>query len=104
MPNIVVTLTKVSTPLPGTAAFAKSNIVVTDGAGATQSASVTGTEIPPWSAPFNNIAAGSGSVTATDLDVNGATLGSQTQAFQTAPGGGTGTTFPQTSSIVVTAA
>lgn len=103
MSNILVTLQKTPTPLPGAAAFAKTNLVVTDSAGVAQNGSVDGTESSPWALGFQNLADGTGSVVATDVDVNGATLGSPiTQAFTTAPAGGQ--TFPATTGITVTAA
>lgn len=105
MSNILVVVTPVSPApsLPGTAAFGKMNLVVTDSSGAIQTQSVTGVETPPYSATFTNLAAGAGSVVASCLDVNGATLGTAlTQAFTTAPA--SGGTFPQPGSIQVTAA
>jgi len=104
--DILVVVTPVSPPpqLPGTAAFGKVTLVVTDASGAVQTQSVTGVENPPYSATFTNLAAGAGSVVATCLDVNGATLGTAlSQAFTTAPATGAGT-FPQPGSIQVTAA
>jgi hypothetical protein len=60
------------------AAFASTSVVVTDSTGTPQPAVIlTGKETPtPW-AFSTTVAPGTGSVTATDLDVNGAALGVQ---------------------------
>lgn len=100
--NAIVQLTKVTTVLPSTnAAFAGTQVVLTDSAGAVQKATLTGVETPPWSIQFANVASGAGSVTATDVDTAGATIGTPvTVAFtELAP-----TTFPATSAITVTSA
>jgi hypothetical protein len=106
MANILVTLTKTTTPLPGTQVFASTVVAVTDSAGAVQSQTLTGVETPaPWAATFPNLAAGAGSVTATDTDSTGSVIGASavTQTFNTGGTGGGGT-FPATTGIVVTAA
>lgn len=107
MSNVAtVTLTKnASAPLPAVnAAFKKTTITVTDGAGAIQNADVDGvTESPAWTAVFNNVAAGSCQASATDFDVNGTAIGTAViQPFTmsgsvvTPPA-----TFPQTTGIDV---
>src|ERR1700722_3590335 len=95
--DILVVVTPVSPPpqLPGTAAFGKVTLVVTDASGAVQTQSVTGVVNPPYSAHLTNLAAGVASVLAPCLDFNGATLCTAlAQAFTTPPATGAGT-FPQ---------
>jgi hypothetical protein len=78
------------------AAFASTSVTVTDSTGTPQAAVIlTGKETPtPW-AFSTSVAPGTGSVTATDLDVNGAALGAQlVQTFTEA--GSPPTFFPAT--------
>jgi hypothetical protein len=104
MSQAIVTLTKnLSAPLPAAnAAFASTLITLTDSAGAVQTASVNGSESPPWSATFQNVAAvagASGTVTAQDLDTAGAAIGAAvTQTFTEI---GSPAVFPQTTAITV---
>ena len=101
MSNILVTLTKTSTPLPTGVVFGHTNVVVTDSAGAVQTFALSGSETPPWSVTASNLADGAGSVTATDVDATGATIGTPvTQAFATT----VVPSFPATSGITVTPA
>lgn len=101
MSNILVTLTKVDAPLVPGQTYAGTKVDVTDASGAVQTKTLIGSESPKFSATFT-VVDGTGSVTATDLDVTGATIGTPVvQAFAT---GGTGTTFPQTTGVVVSAA
>ena len=98
--TILVQINKVNANLPlANAAFAGTKITVTDSAGAAQTATVVGTETPPWSASFSDVAVGVVAIVATDLDAKGETIGTPiTQNFTTnAP-----TQFPQTSGITVT--
>jgi hypothetical protein len=99
---VIVALTKgVSIPTPTGAAFANTSVVVTDSSGTAQPAVLlNGSETPtPW-AFSTSVNTGAGNVVATDLDVNGATLGSPiTQAFTEA---GTPPAFTPTSAISVT--
>jgi hypothetical protein len=100
--NAIVQLTKVTTVLPATnAAFAGTQVVLTDSANSVQNATLTGIETPPWSVQFANVAAGAGSVVATDVDTAGATLGTPVtvQFTELAPA-----TFPATSAATVTSA
>lgn len=86
---------------PTGAAFASSSVVVTDSTGVAQPAVLlTGVETPtPW-AFATSVAPGAGTVVATDLDVNGATLGTPiSQSFTEA---GTPPTFAPTTAISVT--
>jgi hypothetical protein len=101
------TLVKVSVALtqgapiksPTGAAYAGTSVVVTDSTGVAQAAVVlTGKETPPFTFQ-TSVAPGAGTVVATDLDVNGATLGTVSQSFTEA---GTSVTFAPTSAITVT--
>lgn len=77
MSTATVTLTKdPSSVLPaGSAAYAKTVVTITDSAGAVQSADLNGTEVPPFVAVFQNIAAVAGGTVAwSDMDVNGAAI------------------------------
>jgi len=102
--SVIVALTKTSANLPSTnAAFAGTSVVVTDSTGVAQAPVVlTGVESPtPWSFS-TSVAVGAGAVVATDVDVNGATIGTPvTQAF-TEAGTPPPTTFLQTTGITVT--
>lgn len=99
---IIVALTKgTSIPTQTGAAFASTSVVVTDPVSGPQPAVLlTGAETPtPW-AFSTSVNPGNGTVVATDLDVNGATLGLPvTQTFTEA---GTPPAFLPTSSITVT--
>lgn len=104
MANILVQLTKAQSALPSTsAAFQQTVVVSTDGAGAAQTANLTGVETPPWSVVFQNVAVGAGNVVATDTDTNGTAIGTPiTQAYNVTTAGGGPTTFPQTTGLTVT--
>lgn len=106
MSTATVTLTKVTTPLPATnAPFAGTLVTLTDSAGVVQTVTVTGTETPPWTAIFNNVAAvagAQGTVTAQDMDTAGAPIGAVVS--QTFTEIGSPVTFPATNSIAVTIA
>lgn len=101
---VVVALAKggsISTPTG--AAFASTSVVVTDSSGVAQPAVLlTGVESPnPWSFS-TSVAPGDGTVVATDLDVNGATLGTPvSQSFTEA---GSPAVFTPTTGITVTPA
>jgi len=90
-----------SVPSSTGAAFASTSVVVTDSTGVAQApVLLTGAEATPWSFT-TNVAPGDGTVTATDLDVNGATLGTPvTQAFTEA--GTAPVTFLPSTGITVT--
>lgn len=86
---------------PTGAAYKNTSVVVTDSTGVAQTAVVlNGTETPPWTFS-TSVAPGAGTVVATDLDVNGATLSTVSQAFTEV---GTPVTFAPTSGITVTPA
>ena len=74
---IIVAITKgASIPTPNGAAFASTSVVVTDSSGVAQPAVIlTGVETPTKWAFSTSVNAGIGKVVTTDLDVNGATLG-----------------------------
>jgi hypothetical protein len=100
--QVIVAITKgnaVATPTG--AAFASTSVVVTDSTGVAQPAVLlTGIETPtPW-AFTASVAAGAGSVTATDLDATGAVLG--TPIVQTFTEAGSPPTFLPTTGITVT--
>lgn len=99
---VIVALTK-GAPIatPSGAAFASTSVVVTDSSGVAQPAVLlTGAETPtPWAFP-TSVNPGSGTVVATDLDVNGVTLGTPvSQSFTEA---GSPPTFLPTTGITVT--
>lgn len=103
MANIAtVTLIKNTAALlpAGNAAFASTQVALTDAAGAVQTASLTGAETPPWTVVFNNVATGAGTVVATDVDSAGATIG--TPVSQSFTEVGSPATFPATTGITVT--
>jgi hypothetical protein len=98
---IIVTITKnPAANTPTGAAFASTSVVVMDSSGVAQTpVLLTGKEATPWSFT-TSVNPGAGSVVATDLDVNGAVLGTPvSQSFTEA---GTPPTFLPTSGIVVT--
>lgn len=99
---VIVAITKgASVATPSGAAFASTSVVVTDSSGVAQPAVLlTGVETPtPW-AFSTSVNPGAGTVVATDLDVNGVTLGTPiSQAFTEA---GTPPVFLPTSGISVT--
>jgi hypothetical protein len=84
---------------PTGAAYAGTSVVVTDSTGVAQPAqTLTGKESPPWQFTAS-VAVGAGTVVATDLDVNGASLGSVSQSFTEV---GSPPTFNPTTGISVT--
>jgi hypothetical protein len=101
VPVIVAIQIGPSTPTPTGAAFASTSVVVTDSTGVAQAAVLlTGVETPtPW-AFSTSVASGAGTVVATALDVNGATIaGPISQAFTEA---GTPAAFFPPTGITVT--
>lgn len=98
---IIVALAKgTSIVTPTGAAFASTSVVVTDSSGVAQTAVLlTGSEPTPW-AFSTSVNPGNGTVVATDLDINGVTLGiPTTQTFTEA---GSPPTFLPTTGITVT--
>lgn len=99
MSVIQIQIVKTATPAPAGVTFASTQVLVTDSSGAAQTFSLVGTESPPWGVSAT-VAAGAGSVTATDLDSTGAAIGTPvTQSYTTTS---VGTTFPGTTGITVT--
>jgi hypothetical protein len=96
--QVTIALTQgASTPTPTGAAYAGTSVVVTDSTGVAQPA------VTLTAAPFSfvtSVAPGAGSVTATDLDVNGATLG--TPVTVTFTEAGSPPAFTPTTGITVT--
>lgn len=90
-----VTANVTPVPVPDGITFDHITITVKDGAGASQTANVNGTESPPFTAVFNNVAAGNCTADAQAFDSTGAALGSAaTQLAFTMPAP-VATTFPQ---------
>ena len=100
--SVIVAITKgASIPTSTGAAFASTSVVVTDSSGTAQPAVLlTGVETPPPWAFSTSVAPGAGSVTATDLDANGATLG--TPVTQTFTEAGSPPSFLPSTAITVT--
>lgn len=86
-------------PVPTGVTRASTSLVVTDSSGASQTASLTGAETPPWTANFT-VAAGAGTITATDIDTTGAQIGTTGPIAYTT--GAVGPTVLQTSGVTVT--
>ena len=81
------------------AAYAGTQVVVTDSTGVAQpTVTLTGKETPAWTI-VTSVAVGAGTVVATDVDVNGATLNVVTQTFTEA---GSPPVFTPTAGITVT--
>lgn len=103
---IVLLVKDLTVALPaGANPYANTLITLTDSAGDVQTATVDGTETPPWTAEFDDIAAvagASGTVVAQDQDAGGVAIGAPiTQGF-TEIGGVTPATYPATTGISVT--
>jgi hypothetical protein len=105
MSTATVTVTNTpSAPPAGAAAYASTLVTLTDSAGAVQTASLNGTETPPYTAVFNNVAAVAGStgqVTAQAIDANGANAGPPASTTFTEIGSTGGNNFPLPTSIAV---
>jgi hypothetical protein len=105
MSTATVTVTVDSTAaLPAASApFAKNTVTLTDSVGTVQTIDLVGTETPPWTAVFQNVAAvagATGSVSVQALDSNGAAIGSPITAPFTEVG--PPATFPAPVSVSVT--
>ena len=98
--TVVVAKAATAVPTPTGAAYASTHILLTDSAGAAQTASVNGSESPPWTAVFTGVAAGAGTVVVTDLDVNAATLGTPISQAFTEAGSAPATYLPSVSVTV----
>lgn len=100
--QVIVALTQgAAINTPTGAAYANTQVVVTDSSGTPQpTVTLTGKELPTPFAFTTSVAPGAGTVVATDFDVNGAVInGPVTQTFTEA---GTPPTFAPTSGITVT--
>ena len=89
MTQITVVVAKTPTPLPTGVTFASTAVVVTDNSG-TVLAPVTlnGTESPPWTAVLTGATGpNEASVTVTDLDTNGNTIGTPITVTESGTGG-----------------
>lgn len=100
--QVIVALTQGPTiNTPTGAAYASTSVVVTDSTGVAQApVLLTGKELPTAFAFTTSVAPGAGTVVATDLDVNGATINGPVSASFTEAG--TPPTFAPTSGITVT--
>jgi hypothetical protein len=98
-----VTFNRSSTavPLATGVTFARTDVIVTDSTGvALPTVSAKPTDL---SVTVPNVTDGKGSVTATDFDSNGATLGAPvTQAFDSSTGTGTGGQFFPLTGLMIT--
>jgi hypothetical protein len=84
------------------AAFKKTTITVTGGDGVVQTADVVGTETPPWTAAFSNVATGNCTAAYAAFDVNGlAIAGFSGSTPFTEAGSPPPTTFPGPTGISV---
>lgn len=104
--KILVQLNKTVGNLPAGASFADTVVTVTDDTGASQEATLNGTETPPWSHVFDVSDGHGGSVSAKDFDTNGNDItvgGPFTETYDsTGTGGGTvGDTFAATSGMSI---
>lgn len=103
MTTIVITATKTPTPAPAGVIFAATAYVVVDNSGATLPAgTLNGTETPPWSATLTGVEGpNEATVTFTDLDTNGNTIGTPVLVTETGTGGQP-QTFPATTAGSIT--
>jgi hypothetical protein len=100
--QVIVALTQGATVnTPTGAAYANTQVVVTDSTGTPQpTVTLTGTELPTPFAFTTSVAVGAGTVVATDFDVNGAVIGGPVS--QTFTEVGSPPTFAPTTGISVT--
>lgn len=98
--QVTIVLTQnASVPTSTGAAYAGTQVVVTDSTGVAQpTVTLNGSETPAWTL-VTSVAVGAGSVVATDVDVNGASLNVVTQTFTEA---GSPPSFTPTAGITVT--
>jgi hypothetical protein len=87
--------------IPAGVTRASTLVAVTDSAGAAQSFTLTGTEIPVGFIPSVTVAAGTGSIVLTDTDTTGATIGTPTTVPFTT-GSVTGSVLQSSGATVVT--
>lgn len=104
--KILVQLNKTTQNLPAGSIFADSVVTVTDDAGASQEATLNGTETPSWSHIFDVSDGHAGTVAAKDFDTNGndVTVGgpfSETYDSTGTGGGTAGDTFAATSGMSI---
>jgi hypothetical protein len=87
--------------IPAGVTRASTTVVVNDSAGAQQSFTLTGTEVPVGFIPSVTVAAGTGSIVLTDTDTTGAVIGTATTVPFTT-GGSTGSVLQSSGVTVVT--
>lgn len=92
------------TAIPVAAPITTRLVTLTDGAGAVQTASLVGSETPPWSVTFASVDSGAGTVTVQDQDAGGNAVGAAVSTSFAAAGGGTGGTSQPTASVTITRA
>jgi hypothetical protein len=107
MTTITITATKATTPTtlaPGVT-YAATAYVVVDNSGATLPAgTLNGSESPPWTATLTGASGPSeASVTFTDLDTNGNTIGTPVVVTESGTGGVTGTFLATTGGTITVA-
>lgn len=104
--KILVQINKTAQTLPAGAAFADTVVTVLDDLGASQEATLNGSETPPWSHIFDVADGHAGTVSAKDFDTNGndVTVGgpfSETYDSTGTGGGTAGDTFAATSGMSI---
>jgi hypothetical protein len=99
MSTISIQLTTGTTPAIAT--ITKTTVVLTDGAGAAQTVTLDGTEVPAGFIPSVTVDPRPGSIVITDLDSTGATLGSPVTVNYTV-GTVTGSQFLHSGATVTT--
>jgi hypothetical protein len=88
--------------IPAGVTRASTTVLVTDSAGASQSATLTGTEVPVGFIPSVTVAAGAGTILLTDTDTNGAVIGTPTGPLPFTTGSVTGSVLQSSGVTVVT--
>jgi hypothetical protein len=87
--------------VPAGVTRASTTVMVNDSAGAQQTFTLTGTEVPAGFIPSVTVAAGTGSIVLTDTDTTGATIGTATTLPFTT-GSVTGAVLQSSGATVVT--
>lgn len=87
--------------VPSGVTRATTTVALTDSAGAAQSFTLTGTEVPVGFIPTATVAAGAGSIVLTDTDTTGKVIGTATTVPYTTSGTG-GTVLQSSGATVVT--
>jgi hypothetical protein len=101
MSTISIQVTFAGPAIPAGVTRASTLVAVTDSAGASQSFTLTGTEVPVGFIPSVTVASGTGSIVLTDTDTTGATIGTPTTVPFTT-GSVTGSVLQSSGATVVT--